>query len=275
MLGIGLEFNRATTKTKYILDKLGLLSNLIVGVSLYKLTNTYNGYCLRIRRSSDGTTKDIGFKSGFWDYQDALTFVGANNGTVNIFYNQIGSSNYVQNTSGNQPVIISTGVVLDGLLFTNKFMNMPTPSNMSTITNKYTLYSKVKPLGTSNGWLFTVNTDSSANVSIGCLIKSSSENVVEQWVLGSNRRNCAITYNSYINLGNVWDGSNLKNIVNSTSQTFAYSTPLLSHGTWTMLSGRSGNSVTGDGSSVIPAYIKTLILLNKNISDSDFNLIGG
>jgi hypothetical protein len=83
--------------------------------SLRKLTpNATN--CIRVRRSSDNTEQDIGFVSNSpnspIDTAALLAFVGAGNGFVTTWYDQSTSAiNANQTSSGNQPQIVSSGVV--------------------------------------------------------------------------------------------------------------------------------------------------------------------
>lgn len=80
--------------------------------SLRKLRTAYTGYAIRVRRSSDNTSQDIGFKAdGTLDTTTLLSFVGAGNGFVSIWYDQSGSYNLIQNTSANQPSIVLSGVL--------------------------------------------------------------------------------------------------------------------------------------------------------------------
>lgn len=83
--------------------------------SVRKLRQSYTGYCMRVRRSSDNTTQDIGFVGRDLDTASLLTFCGAGNGFVTIWYNQgIYGSDYdvVQTTVANQPKIVSSGAVM-------------------------------------------------------------------------------------------------------------------------------------------------------------------
>ena len=82
--------------------------------SVRKLSNSYLGKCLRIRRSSDNTEQDIGFDvNGNLDESSLTTFVGANNGFVTTWYDQSGNGhNLAQSTALNQPQIVGSGTVL-------------------------------------------------------------------------------------------------------------------------------------------------------------------
>lgn len=103
------------------LDNLGLTSATPAAgaYSLRKLSSSYAGSAIQVRRSIDNTTQDIGFDgNGDMDTDALLTFVGANNGFVTIWYDQNGNgNNAIQSTLLNQPKIINTGVIerLNGL----------------------------------------------------------------------------------------------------------------------------------------------------------------
>jgi len=80
--------------------------------SLRKLRTAYTGNCIRVRRSSDNTSLDIGFLNNELDTTSLLSFVGSNSGYVSIWYDQSGNGyNLIQNTSSNQPSIILSGVI--------------------------------------------------------------------------------------------------------------------------------------------------------------------
>jgi PKD repeat protein len=88
--------------------------NAEVAYSLRKLRAAYTGSAIRVRRSSDNTEQDIGFNgSNGLDTTALLAFVGAGNGFVTTWYDQSGNGlNATQSTAGNQPQIVSSGVVL-------------------------------------------------------------------------------------------------------------------------------------------------------------------
>lgn len=85
--------------------------------SLRKLRSAYTGYAIRVRRSSDNTSQDVGFNvDGTLDTTTLTTFVGANSGFVSIWYDQANANDLIQNTSTNQLRIINAGTldVLNG-----------------------------------------------------------------------------------------------------------------------------------------------------------------
>jgi hypothetical protein len=92
---------------------LDLFPNAAVAYSLRKLRTAYTGSAIRVRRSSDNTEQDIGFVGGDLDTASLLTFCGTGNGFVTTWYDQSGNgNNATQTTAGNQPQIVSLGVVL-------------------------------------------------------------------------------------------------------------------------------------------------------------------
>lgn len=99
---------------KGVASFVGLLdtyTGAIAGYSLRKLKSTYSGYAIRVRRSSDNTSQDIGFKSdGTLDTTSLLSFVGSGNGFVSIWYDQSGNgSNLNQSTAAEQMRIVYGG----------------------------------------------------------------------------------------------------------------------------------------------------------------------
>jgi hypothetical protein len=86
--------------------------NAKVAYSMRKLSSTYTGACIRVRRSSDNTEQDIGFVNDELDTTALLSFVGSNNGYVTTWYNQKGTGSNLNNlTAINQPLIVNSGVV--------------------------------------------------------------------------------------------------------------------------------------------------------------------
>lgn len=97
------------------LDRLGIDSGKIarVAYSFRKLSSAYTGNCIRVRRSSDNTTQDIGFASnGDLDTIALKVFTGTDDGFVSIWYDQSGNgSDLSQVTASGQPRIVRAGVI--------------------------------------------------------------------------------------------------------------------------------------------------------------------
>ncbi|WP_369754045.1 LamG-like jellyroll fold domain-containing protein [Flavobacterium sp. WC2409] len=97
------------------LDVLGLdnTTPAAVAYSLRKLSSSYVGDAIQVRRSNDNATQGISFDgNGDLDTASLLAFVGANDGFVTIWYDQSGNGkNAVQNILLNQPKIITAGVI--------------------------------------------------------------------------------------------------------------------------------------------------------------------
>jgi hypothetical protein len=86
--------------------------NAKVAYSLRKLSSTYVGSSIRVRRSSDNTEQDIGFVGNELDTSSLLSFCGVNSGYVTTWYNQKGTGDNLNNiTAINQPLIVNSGVV--------------------------------------------------------------------------------------------------------------------------------------------------------------------
>lgn len=81
--------------------------------SVRKLSSSYTGAALRVRRSSDNTEQDIGFVGLDLDTTALSSFVGAGNGFVTKWYDQTGNNrDMIQTTGGLQPTIISSGSLI-------------------------------------------------------------------------------------------------------------------------------------------------------------------
>ena len=99
-----------TPAPSYLLDT---YTGAASAFSLRKLSSTYTGNCIRVRRSSDNTEMNIGFDgSGNLDTTALTTFVGAGNGYVTTWYDQSGNSNNAtQSTASFQPQIVTNGSI--------------------------------------------------------------------------------------------------------------------------------------------------------------------
>lgn len=119
MLGHGFSIpTRAVQAGSGASSLLDLISATVLGAWSYrKLRAGYNGYAMRVRRSSDSTTLDIGFVGGALDIAALLAFVGAGDGHVTHWYDQSGNGrDLVQGSAASQPKAVTGGVDLDGIM---------------------------------------------------------------------------------------------------------------------------------------------------------------
>ena len=93
----------------YILDEYPAYA----AFSLQKLSASYSGNSIRVRRSSDNAEQNIGFVDNILDASSLLTFVGAGDGFVTTAYNQLNVAyNFTQTTANSQPKIVSSGALI-------------------------------------------------------------------------------------------------------------------------------------------------------------------
>jgi len=96
-----------TETPNLVLDK---NPNASCAFSLRKLSSTYNGKCINVRRSSDNSSMDIGFVNNVLDTVSMINFVGSGSGYVAKWYDQSGNNyNVSQTTATYQPTIILSG----------------------------------------------------------------------------------------------------------------------------------------------------------------------
>jgi len=113
MIGLGLGLNVRSSRLGGIAPILDRLSvSPVAAYSLRRLRTAYAGFCIRVRRSSDNTERNIGFIGNVIDVVDLLAFVGAGDGFVVTKYDQSGNGfDATQATAANQPRIVSAGVL--------------------------------------------------------------------------------------------------------------------------------------------------------------------
>jgi hypothetical protein len=89
-------------------------SGAAAAYSLRKLSSSYSGALIRVRRSSDNTELDINANVfGELDTVSLLAFAGAGDAFVKTWYDQSGNSNdATQTTTASQPQIVSSGAVI-------------------------------------------------------------------------------------------------------------------------------------------------------------------
>jgi hypothetical protein len=125
--------------------------------SLRKIRTDYTGFAIRVRRSNDNASQDIGFKSdGTLDTTSLLSFVGANSGFISIWYDQANNYDLIQATALNQLRIVSSGVLdtLNGKPSAynsaggvNRFMKVSFGANLSQPNTYFHLGSHTNAVG--------------------------------------------------------------------------------------------------------------------------------
>jgi hypothetical protein len=121
----------------------GLLDTYTGAAAAYsaarRLSSTYTGSLIRVRRSSDNAEQDIGYDgSNVLDESALTTFVGANNGFVTTWYDQSGNGrNATQATASNQPRIVNSGTIEKiGTIPTINFVTNTWITNAASINTK-------------------------------------------------------------------------------------------------------------------------------------------
>jgi hypothetical protein len=142
-------YNAASAGASLLLD----LYPATVAYSLRKLRTAYAGACIRVRRSSDNAESDIGFNAGVLDTAALLSFVGAGDGFVVTWYDQMGVSNMTNSVLTRQPIIVNSGVVvLSGSnlgVYMNKNVHHLTSGQNSTVALPVTVFGALETLSLS------------------------------------------------------------------------------------------------------------------------------
>lgn len=111
---IGLAFGNFQSGVGGFVGLLDTYPDAAAAYSVRRLSSTYEGSLIQVRRSSDNTLQDIGFDAnGDLDTTSLLSFVGAGDGFVRTWYDQSGNANNAtQTTTSVQPQILDSGSIL-------------------------------------------------------------------------------------------------------------------------------------------------------------------
>lgn len=91
---------------------LDLHSNSFSSFGLRKLNSDYDGNAIEVRRSSDNSLLQIGFKYNKLDIEALLSFVGSGDGYIKTWFDQSGNGrNLNQVIESSQPKIVSAGML--------------------------------------------------------------------------------------------------------------------------------------------------------------------
>jgi len=81
--------------------------------SLRRLSSSYTGSAIEVRRASDNSTQNIGFSGEDLDISNLQSFCSGTDGFVTTWYDQSGNGyDATQTTAANQPQIVSSGSVI-------------------------------------------------------------------------------------------------------------------------------------------------------------------
>jgi hypothetical protein len=147
----------ATAPVVSVSTLLDAYSGAAAAYSLRKLSSTYTGSAIRVRRSSDNTELNIGFDAnGDLDTYSLSAFVGTGNGFVTTWYDQSGNDrNATQATAANQPSIVSSGIVINlnnksSIYFNGSTFMSTTQNVVSAGSGGYSVFGLGRPGGSPN-----------------------------------------------------------------------------------------------------------------------------
>lgn len=78
--------------------------------SFRRLTSSYAGALVRLRRSSDSAEQDFGLGQDAVDTAEVTTWLGGSNGFIVRMYAQVGATNLEQATAANQPAYLASSI---------------------------------------------------------------------------------------------------------------------------------------------------------------------
>lgn len=191
--------------TTYLLDT---YTGSSAAYSVRRLSSTYSGPAIRVRRVSDGAEQDISFTDGDLDTTLLMSFVGSSTGTIKTWYDQSGNGWDLDGfDAGRQPIIVSGGTLLTqsgkpAVKFDGIGTVIWTPSTGLGIQNIKSFYSINTPTNETTGnarTLFSTGFAGAGSVYVG-LVGGTTR--YQYWIEGSNNQsfNFNISYNTPQNL---------------------------------------------------------------------------
>jgi hypothetical protein len=174
--------------------------------SLRRLTASYKGKCINVRRSSDNTAMDIGFVGNVLDTTTLLNFCSGGSGYAAKWYNQgtLGSlADGIQGTASTQPQIVANGVLqtFSGKpsLYGTGQLRFQTPSVTTFAGNVWTLNAVYKGLN-ANGACISQAASQDYFILIGSGGSSAPGTFVQTYVFGASNSGAG---SATTNIGNV------------------------------------------------------------------------
>lgn len=131
------DVNPFTPPEPKILD---IYTGSAAAYSLRKLSNSYTGSAIQVRRSSDNTVQDIGFDgAGNLDTSSLSTFlVGSTTGQVVRWYDQSGNNQTMIESNGNPAIKLSGTIITQGGLPAIRFDGVNDSFAVSGVNNPFT-----------------------------------------------------------------------------------------------------------------------------------------
>jgi hypothetical protein len=172
---IGAEkvFPSTAPTASYLFDIYGVSR---VGYSLRKLSNSYTGSAVRVRRSNDNSEQDIGFVGEALDTASLSTFVGSNSAFVTKWYDQTNNNRTAaQTTAGNQPRIVNAGTIETengkpainfGTSANGWWLDLPTSALAANNLCSYFQVARVNTFASSNAGVFGPSNDNSKGIEV-------------------------------------------------------------------------------------------------------------
>jgi hypothetical protein len=247
-----------------------------------RLFKNYGGSAIKVRRSSDNTTQDIGFNTdGTFNRTALLSFAGSGSAYVDTLYDQSGNTrNATQSTAAAQPRIVNNGVLetqngrmsmffdgVDDQMATAAFQGFPdgymalwtakataNTGNPTVVTKCTTTRGNPWDFYTQTSTMQTIQTSSngSANTSGATLWKDLLSNFsLATWCHGSERD---LTLTNRAKSVNCW--------VNGKFNGFRTGTPDYQDGNVPVYIG-----ARVDGANRFTGYISEIILFNQYLQD--------
>lgn len=240
----------SATQTLRTINYLSAYVSPLVAWSLDKVISTYGGSAIRVRRASDNTEQDIGFVTGgFFDASSLATFCAGTTGYVKTIYDQVGSNNQTQTTTGNQ-LLIYDAFGFRGFIFGDGAARCIISGTVTYTQPKITVFANMS-------YIKAGASGSSANVH--SFIGAGYTFVNSGWSITYDGRSATYTPNLTLQYGGTSGGSfNTMNYVGAAESPTIFSvlfdnTSSTSAGQFTFWLNGSIQTQVGAGSSTIPA----------------------
>jgi hypothetical protein len=256
------------------LDRIGNVSNCVLGISPYKrLTKNYDDYLVLVVRVDDLEEKYFYADSNGNINDVALdNWLGSSSGAVKKVANQVKTDNEAyQNTLANSPLISSSGTFeSNGLLFdgTNDVLAIDDYSELEITTPIISIFVNVTNAGSKNYYYVSRNLDDYTNIQYALKYYSTYSEIMLQGVTRSNLTDANNSQKIIVTWAGT--GSNelkMKTETNSSTGTYAGS---LTNRTNTQIGARKNSSAY---SGFFQGNIKNVLIFNTDEYDNYSNLV--